>query len=341
MDHLTPLAERVRSRRRAAAFSIVLGVVLLAAKTAAWMWTGSAAILSDALESIINVVAAGLAFYTIVQGAKPPDEEHPYGHGKAEDFSAGVEGALIVLAAGAILWHAVPRLFAPESLERLDLGLFVVLAAGAANGLAGAYLVRQGKAHHSQALVADGYHLLTDTITSAGVVVGLLLVRFTGWLWLDPLVAVGVALHILVAGLKLVRESVARLMDEADEELLDEIARRLEEHRRPGWIDVHQLRAWRTGDIPHVDLHLTMPRYWPIDRAHAEQSDLEEILLDPYAGRGELIVHVDPCKPECCSLCEIADCPVRGEEFVRKPRWTRELVTQPVELTRNPAFFED
>lgn len=328
--------DRVRRRKRAAAFSLFLGIFLLGAKLLAWHWTGSAAILSDALESIINVVAAGLALYTIVQGAKPPDEDHPYGHGKAEDFSAGVEGALIVLAACAILYHAIPRIFEPDELQRLDLGLVIIFAAGAANGLTGVYLIRQGRSTASQALVADGYHLITDTITSAGVVVGLLLVKLTGWAWLDPLAACAVALHILVAGLRLMREAVSRLMDEADEDLLEKIARRLQAVRPPEWIDVHQLRAWRSGDFRHVDLHLTLPRYWSLESSHDAQRELQEELIDPEELHGEVIVHLDPCVPACCHFCEVEPCPVRGDAFVERQDWNRELLVMRPEEARQP-----
>ena len=321
-----------RARRRAAMLSVIIGVVLLGAKLLAYRWTGSAAILSDALESIINVVASILALYTIIQGAKPPDEDHPYGHGKAEDFSAGVEGALIFLAALLIFAHAIPRLFDPVELSRLGAGLGVVAVAGVVNGITGAYLIAQGKRHSSRALVADGYHLLADTITSAGVVIGLIAVSLTGWLWLDPLAACAVALHILVAGFKLVRESVARLMDQADDALLDRIAESLQRARQDAWIDVHQLRAWRSGDYVHVDFHMVVPHYWTIERGHAAQEEAAAVVLEPLNGKGEVIVHLDPCEPRHCRQCVVQDCPVRSSEFERSDPWIRESLIRPPDL---------
>jgi cation diffusion facilitator family transporter len=323
---LSEQSQRVAARKRAAAFSILLSVVLLAAKVFAWRLTASTAILSDAIESTINVVAACLAFFSIVQSAKPPDSDHPYGHGKAEDFSAGVEGTLIVIAALLIVWHALHRLVEPRLIGQLDLGLLIILVTSFANGAAGMYLIRQGKSHASQALIADGYHLLTDTVTSAGVVVGLILVRISGWVWLDPLAAIAVAAHILVVGLRLMRQSIGRLMDEADAELLEEIAQRLQTTRLPEWIDLHELRAWRSGDLRHIDLHLTIPRYWTIEQAHDTQAHLKEVLLQPYDGRGECIVHLDPCKPECCHICAVSNCPVREEALQVRPEWTGEVL---------------
>ena len=326
--------QRVAARKRAAAFSIVLSVVLLAAKVFAWRLTASTAILSDAIETTINVVAASLAYFSIVQGAKPPDRDHPYGHGKAEDFSAGVEGTLIVIAALLIVWHALHRLVDPRPIGQLDLGLLIILCTSLANGAMGMYLIRQGRSQASQALIADGYHLITDTVTSAGVVVGLILVRLSGQTWLDPVAAIAVAAHILVVGLRLMRQSVGRLMDEADEELLEEIAVRLQATRLPEWIDVHELRVWRSGDLRHIDLHLTLPRYYTVEQAHDTQAHLKEVLLAPYGGRGECIVHLDPCRPECCHICAVSNCPVRDAPLQARPEWTGEVLVKGPEEAR-------
>lgn len=325
---------RIQRRKNVAIFSIVLSIVLLAAKLIAWRMTSSTAIFADAMETIINVAAASMAYVSIVKGAKPPDEDHPYGHGKAEDFSAGAEGALIAVAAAFILWHSIPRLVHPPLLQQLGTGLLIILVTGVMNGFAGVYLIRQGREQASQALLADGYHLITDSMTSSGVLVGLILVKMTGWLWMDPLAAIAVAVHILVVGFRLMRKAVGRLMDEVDEEMLEEISLRLREIRRSDWIDLHQLRAWRSGDLRHIDLHLTLPRYWSIEKAHQTQDELQTALLRPYDGLGECIVHLDPCVPSCCSFCEVADCPVREIEFIVRSDWSR------VVLVQGPRYLE-
>lgn len=324
-----------RARLRAAVVSLAVGIVLFGGKLLAWYWTGSAAVLSDALESIVNVVAAALMAYSVWLAGKPADRNHPYGHGKAEDFSAGVEGALIVLAALAIVFHAVRRFADPVPLARIDAGLLLVGGAAATNLVLGLWLLRRGRALRSQALVADGHHVITDVVSSAVAIAGLLLVRITGLAWLDPLAACLIALHIVGSGLRLVRESVGRLMDEADEELLAQMARRLEEVRRDDWIDVHELRAWRSGDYLHVDFHLTLPRYWSVERAHDAQDDVEAALMRGLEEPGEVIIHADPCQPSHCRYCGVEGCPVRSEERSERLEWTRRRVTgEPLDIAQ-------
>jgi cation diffusion facilitator family transporter len=326
----TPQARAAaRARRNVAIASLLIGIVLCGAKFWAYVATGSAAVLSDALESILNIAAAALLLFSLSVSARPADRDHPYGHGKAEDFSAGVEGALIVLAAVAILRMSIPRLLHPAELAQLDVGLAIVFGAGAVNGVLGLFLVRAGRKLGSRALSADGRHVLTDTITSGGVVAGLLLVWLTHWNWVDPLVACLVALQILASGGKLVRESVGRLMDEADEHLLSRIADSLQRSRRPEWIDIHQLRAWRSGRFLHMDCHLTLPRYFAISQSHTCEKEVEAVILRELGADGEVMVHIDPCSPECCHLCTVHPCPVREEAFVEQRAWTAALLVAP------------
>jgi cation diffusion facilitator family transporter len=314
-------------RRRAILLSVVVGTLLLVIKFLAAALTGSAAILSDALESIINVVASGFAFYSIILSARPPDRSHPYGHGKIEPFSAGFEGALIILAAVAILWQAVPGLFTPRPVAQLDLGIVLVLVAAVANAVLSVFLLRVGKRTRSLALIADGKHLLTDVYTSVGVVAGLVLVRLTGWMVLDSLTACAVAVNILVSGTGLVRQSVSHLMDEADEAVLRNIVDALQHLRRPEWIDLHHLRSWRSGDRHHIDFHLTLPRYWNLEQCHEAETSVEEWLIDYLGGEGEVLVHLDPCTPHHCPSCRVLDCPVRTTKFRTTPVWTIESAT--------------
>src|SRR5262244_2566631 len=213
---------------RVAWLSLLVSGGLLAVKFVAYQLTDSAAVLSDALESIVNVIASSFALFSVTLSARPPDASHPYGHGRVEFFSAGFEGALIATAAVAIVWAAFPRVLSPQPIAQLSLGMTLVCAAGAANALLGVYLQYVGRRTHSLALVADGKHLLSDAYTSAGVLVGILGVWLTGWHVLDALTALGVALHILVMGGHLVRESIARLMDEAEPALLQRIVQTMQ-----------------------------------------------------------------------------------------------------------------
>src|SRR5262245_14743803 len=298
-------------KRLAACLSLAVGLLVLAIKAGAFFATGSSAILSDALESTVNVIAAALLLWSIALAARPADREHPYGHGKAELFSAAAEGAMIAVAAATILLQAGRALLMGPELRSLDLGLGLVLAATAVNAALGAYLVAIGRRTDSLALVADGRHVLSDVWTSVGVLVGLFAARATGWLWLDPLTAIGVALHLGWVAFSIVWRAGQGLMDSAERATLERIADALEETRQPAWVDVHSLRAWRSGDVHHVDLHLVAPRFFSVEELHRMGDTLEAGVLERAALGGETIVHFDPCRPRDCSSCAFPDCPVR------------------------------
>ncbi|MFO7717990.1 MAG: cation diffusion facilitator family transporter [Desulfohalobium sp.] len=307
-------------RFRVIAVSLLVGAVLMVVKFAAYFVTGSAGILSDALESIINVAASGFALYSVVLSRRPPDRSHPYGHGKIEYFSAGFEGALIVLAAVAIFTQAVPRFFDPQPLHNLNFGVALVGFAGAVNGVLAGLLIRVGRNSHSLALEADGKHLLTDVVTSVGVIGSLFLVRWTGALWLDPLVACLVAVNILVTGAKLLRESVGRLMDKADPELLQQIVDILNSHRQVDWISLHQLRARRYGPRVHIDLHMVLPRYYDLEQSHRRAEEIEGLLHEAFGAEAEIIVHTDPCTARWCPVCAQENCALRSAALESQAR---------------------
>jgi cation diffusion facilitator family transporter len=312
-------------RLRAGWVSAASGAAIFAGKVLAYVITGSAAVFSDAMESIVNVVAAALLVWSLRVAARPADPEHPYGHGKVEFFSAGIEGALIVVAAVLIAMQAVRQLVAGAEPQQLDAGLALLGAASLANAALGAFLVRSGRRHHSLALVADGKHVLADVWTSVGVIAGLVVVRFTGIYALDPIVALAVAVWIVREGTGLVRRAVLGLMDAADDALLASLAALLEKDRPAQWIDVHGLRAWRSGAELHVDLHLVVPRYLDVDRLHTLHDEIER-RLEPL--HGEAVVHFDPCRPAHCAGCLMPACPVRSAPPGERPILTRERVTR-------------
>lgn len=312
---------RYKTRITAISVSLGVGLTLMAVKFWAYYLTGSTAILSDALESIINVVAAGFALVSVVVAAKPPDKEHPYGHGKMEFFSAGFEGSLIVLAAVTILYEGARKIIAPSEIPELGTGLILISAASAVNLLLGAALVKIGRGVESRAVEADGKHLLTDVYTSIGVIAGLGLVKLTGWLWLDGATACAVALNILWMGLSIVRRSFAGLMDESDPELLERISGILSRNRRPGWIDVHKLRAWQSGDLVHIDFHLLLPRDVSFEEAHDEIESAQNLLREEFDGRADVIVHGDPCDPEDCPACDRDPCNWRAAPMRFRKIW--------------------
>ncbi len=305
----------------------MVGTLVMGVKFFAYWITGSSAILSDALESIINVVAAAFATGSILLASKPPDESHPYGHGKIEYFSAGFEGALIILAAVGIFVEGVRQIAHPSALPHLRDGLLIVVAVSLVNLVLGLSLVSVGKRTRSLVVEADGRHVLTDVYTSGGVLVGLALVYVSGWYPLDGIVACVVGINIVRTGAGLVREAVGGLMDASDPSLLEEICGLLTAHRKELWIDVHRLRAWRSGSTVHVDFHLILPRELPLEEGHREVKELEAIFSDHFGGMVEILIHLDPCTIPECPACGHDPCDLRQEEKTHDRVWQRERLT--------------
>lgn len=319
-----PPVDDTRRRLRAGVLSFTVAVVLLGVKFWAYLLTGSAAVLSDALESIVNVVAAVFALGGLVFAGRPADRNHPYGHGKIEFFTAGFEGGLIAFAALMILWEALQALLQGGHPRNLDLGMLLVVVAAGINALLGVHLVRTGRRTSSLTLVADGQHVLSDVWTSVGIVVGLLLVRLTGLTWLDPLVAALVALNLLVTGVRLVRHAAGGLLDEEDTALLERLRASFERRLGGGIIRVHHLRAIRAGRFHHVEAHVVVPEFWTVDRAHDLIDAAGNEVLAELGIEGRIAAHVDPCRREPCTACDLEGCPVRREPFRARPPLTLE-----------------
>lgn len=313
-----------KQRMRMILISFAVSVVLMGLKFLTYNITHSSAVLSDALESIINVVASAFAAISIWMSAKPPDHDHPYGHGKIEYFSAGFEGALIICAAAGIFYTGIKHLLSPHDLLHLEEGLAILLGATAVNLLLGIGLLSVGKRTDSVTLVADGKHVITDVYTSVAVVVGLALVYWTGWLWLDGMVACLVGINILVTGGNLVRQSFARLMDASDPQLLNRISEILETDRKKEWIDIHQLRAWRAGNFVHIDLHLVLPKDLSMEEAHAQAIAVEQLLITRFEGNAGVLVHMDPCDPRLCPVCHRNTCQWRKSPNGPQKGWDRQ-----------------
>lgn len=315
-------------RIRAGRLALVFGTAVFGGKLLAYLLTGSNAILADAMESTVNVVAAGMLVFSLVLAAKPPDRDHPYGHGRVEFLSAALEGTAITVAALLILASSIRDLLVGPAVQNLDLGVALTVGFSFVNFMLGLHLVRVGEKTSSMALVADGRHVLTDVWTSGGVVAGLLVVRFTGWIWADPLIAIVLAANVLREGILLMRSAVGGLMDRADDEQLDEIASRLEEIRAEALIDAHGLRSWSSGARRHVDLHVTVPRYFDVDRIHDIHDEIEARLFDGEKQAGDVVVHFDPCDPGLCVHCRMSNCPIRAAAFVEALPFSRERLTR-------------
>lgn len=265
-----------RTLERYALLSVAAAVLTITLKMLAWWLTGSVGLYSDALESVVNLAGALLALWMLRLSAMPPDEAHPFGRSKAEYFSSGAEGALIVLAAASIVWAAIPRLIAPQAISLPILGVAFSVAASAVNLGAATVLLRAGREYHSIALEADARHLLTDVWTSAGVIVGVVLVAVTGWLRLDPLIALVVAANILWTGAKLMRRSIAGLLDPAiPEDERAEITRIFIEYSRRYGVSFHALRTRHAGTRRFISFHLLVPDAWTVDHAHRLAEEIE------------------------------------------------------------------
>ncbi len=322
-----------RNKFRLIILSFVVSVVLMVTKFVAYALTNSNAVLTDALESIVNVVASAFAFYSVYLAAQPRDRNHPYGHGKIEFFSAGLEGALIVLAGVFILFQSVEGLIAPNPLKQLDVGLILVLVTTAVNYGIGWLLRREGERSDSLTLYADGKHLILDAQSSLVLVLGIAVMYFTGWQVLDSLLSLGFGIYILVNGVLLARRSIAGLMDEVDEATLKKVVDVLHTHRRNTWIDVHNLRVQKYGADLHIDCHLTLPNYWTLQEVHDTVHEFEDVLEEAFSTNVEIFVHTDPCIPPCCPHCMVENCPIREAPFSQDIRWT------PENLSLNQKLF--
>ncbi len=321
--------EKTAQLRRAAIIAFSTSFTLLAAKFFAFYLTGSKAVLSDAIESIINVITGFFLLISINISTMPADEDHPYGHGKIEAFSAGLEGGLITLAGIMILVEAIPSFFSPSLPQNINSGILILFGAGTINMLVGMYLLHSGKKLKSEALTADGRHLLTDFYTSAGVIIGLMLVKFSGIVWLDPFVACLVAFNILIHGVRLFRNSLRNLMDEADPEFLERVVEALNKIPKTGWTAPHKLRSIRSGRHHHVDLHISLPNHWPLYKVHETQEELTKALLEALDEEGDVMVHVDPCESSYCYCCDVEPCPDRVCDSEGLDEWTVHEVTAP------------
>ena len=323
------VADDARVRLRAALLSLVVATLILAAKYQAYRMTGSTAVLSDALESIVNVLAAVFALGGLIFAGRPADRNHPYGHGKIEFFSAAFEGGLITFASILIVYEAVRSLASGPDVRQIGTGLLIVLGSGLVNLALGIYLVRTGRRYLSLTLVADGQHVLADVWTSAGVIVGLGLVQLTGRAWLDPLVALLVALWLMLTGFRLVRHAAGGLLDEEDPLLLRRVLDALQKYVGGGVIRVHHLRAIRSGRFQHVEAHLVVPEFWSVERAHDLSEDVAARVMRDLGAEGEMVFHTDPCHRVYCVTCDLEDCPIRREPFLKLTPLTLEEVVQP------------
>lgn len=313
----SPLRQKIGALR----IVLILGVFVLLVKFSAYALTGSNAILSDALESLINIAASGFALFSVIYGSRLKDRNHPYGHGKMETVAVGFEGAMILLAGIFIIIKSIVSLVTGSFIREVDLGIYITIFSAVMLAGMSIMLKRKGEKLKSDVLLADGKHLLTDVLTSLALVAGLVLFKFTGFAWIDSVLAIALAIHIIFSGYRLLRKSLDDLMDKADPALLEKISGVLEKERNSRWIDMHHLKVQKYGSNLHVDCHVTMPFYLTLEEVHEEIKNLEKTFNRHFDHRVEVSVHTDPCMQKSCAICHVADCSFRQEEFGKHITW--------------------
>lgn len=316
-------SQNLSIQKKIAALSIVLFLI----KMAAYILTHSVAILTDALESIVNIVAGLLGIYSLIVSARPKDNDHPYGHGKVEFISSAVEGTLIFVAGVLIIYGAAKNLTTPRVVHKLDWGIALIVITAVVNYFAGYVCERTGRKNNSLPLIASGQHLKSDTYTTAGIIGGLILLYFTNIYWIDSAVAILFACIISFTGYKIIRSSIAGIMDEADEKLLKEMIATLNENRRINWVDLHNLRIIKYGALLHLDAHLTVPWYFNVYEAHNEIDELTGLLRKNYGDSLEIFVHSDACMTFSCAICIKNDCKVRQNPLIKKIEWSKDNIS--------------
>lgn len=303
------------AKQRIQTVVVLVGLGLMAAKFVAFFATNSAAILTDAMESIVNVIAGFISLYSIRLASRPKDFDHPFGHGKIELISASIEGLMISAAGAMIIYEGVCRLISPVEIESLDFGIGVVAFAGVVNYVMGSVSIHFGRLYNSPALVAGGRHLHSDTYSTIGLVVGLAAVSLSNITWIDSALALLFGAVILSTGISVLRKTVANLTDEADEQNLKKLLDVVSKHQEKDWIDVHNLKMISYGSETFVDCDLTMPWFYTIEQGHNLSERLKKILEDSFGGNATVSIHFDSCGCQHCSHCMMDDCKYRKEPF--------------------------
>lgn len=314
--------QNYHQNRKMQSIAIYVGLSLLVVKFIAFFITNSNAILSDALESIVNVGAGIFGLYALTFSNRPQDKDHPYGHGKIEFLSAGFEGGLILLAGIGIVIKGVYNLIEPHELQNLRLGAILAGFAGLVNFVLGFILENKGRKNNAIVLIAGGKHLKTDAYSSVGLIIGVILTLWTGYIWIDNIMAILFGCIIIYTGYKVLRRAFAGIMDEQDYDLIENLVTRLNARRADDWIDVHNLRIIKYGSKLHVDCHMTIPWYYEVKEAHEVIKEFEDTVKELERDTFELFVHADPCRPVSCSLCKKDNCAVRVHPFKAQIPWT-------------------
>jgi len=314
-----------RSKLQVQKIIVVFSTIIFFAKVIAYFLTNSVGILTDALESTVNVITGIISLYAIYISLKPKDKNHPFGHGKVEFLSASLEGFLIILAGLIIIFEAVKRIFLPAAISQLDIGIYIVAISGLLNFVVGWFSIKVGKENNSIALISGGKHLQSDTYSSIGLVIGLVLLYFTKIAWLDSAIALVFGTIIIVTGLKILRVTTSNLMDEVDQKMIDDITAVIEKNRIDDWIDLHDLQLIKYGNSYHITCDLVLPWYMNIAQAHKEGEKIKAILMNNFSNDIVISIHTDECFHDHCEYCRKNDCADRKKQFVSVMKFNNEI----------------
>jgi cation diffusion facilitator family transporter len=305
---------------------LIVSVVIFIVKVYAYLYTHSQSILTDALESIVNIIAASFALYALYIANKPKDKDHPYGHGKIEFISSMLEGTLIAIAGIGMFVHALFELNQKPTIHELDLGILLLTICSLLNFILGVWMKTQGKKLNSISLISGGKHLQTDTYSTLGLLIGLVAIKIFDMPIIDLFLTIIFGAYIAYVGIKILIVSIRGIMDEIDLPFLIEFTNIINEIRKENWIDIHNVRTIRYGNAYHVDAHITLPWYINVQEGHEEISYLEQELKKRLRMPIELFIHIDPCIPACCKLCLVKECSHRKDSFETKQNWTVDLL---------------
>lgn len=309
---------------------LLITVLLLIGKFIAFFITNSAGVYSDAMESIVNVIAGSISLLSLRWAAKPADRNHPFGHGKVEFLSASLEALLIMIAGGIIIYEGIKRIFYPSELLSLDIGIIIVGITGIINYILGTWSIRKGKKTNSMALIAGGKHLQSDTYSTIGLVLGLILVRITNWIILDSILALIFGMIIIITGINILRKTFGNLVDENDKEKIKLISNEIKSNLEDDWINIHNLRVIKYGSIFHIDLDLTLPFYYTIEKGHQSVESLQNH-INKVVEEIEISIHTDSCQGKLCNMCRVNDCQYRKEEFLHSFSFNMEEIIEKID----------
>lgn len=300
----------------------IIAILQFFIKITAWYLTDSLAILSDALESIINIIGAVAGLIALRLAMKPKDMNHPYGHGKIEFLSSAFEGLIIGTTGLIIIYESIVSFKIEREISSLDYGVLLILVSGLVNFVLGKYAIKKSNEYNSLQLSTSGHHLLSDGYTTMALVVGLIILYFTNIAQIDNIIALLLSIILIITSYKILRKSLAGILDEADDELLDKVILFLNKIKNENWVDLHNLRIIKYGSTLHFDCHLTVPWYFNVNEAHAEVDALEKAIRNEFGDSIEMFVHTDGCMPFSCKICTKHDCTKRISPFEKKIEWT-------------------